>query len=79
VFSTEPDRVVEARPAGAALELQLGLETAAVPQPAQEKVPCALLVQQRAAARPLGAVVAHHLVLLGVSLARHSASVRETG
>jgi hypothetical protein len=35
------------------------------PQPAHEKVPGALLVQQRAASRPLGAVVAHHLILLG--------------
>src|SRR4029079_10443691 len=57
-------RIVEARPAGAALELFLRLEQFLTAARAGESAG-ALLVVQRAASRPLGAVLAHDLELLG--------------
>ena len=56
--------VVEARPAGAALELLLRLEQRLPAARAGERAG-ALLVIERAASRPLGAVLAHDVVLLG--------------
>ena len=58
------DRVVEARPAGAALELYLALEQRCIAADAREGAG-AVLDEQRATARTLGAVVAHDAVLLG--------------
>src|SRR3569623_3300944 len=58
------DRVVEARPAGAALELQLALEQRRVAAGAGEGAG-PLLVQQRATAGALGPVLAHDVKLLG--------------
>ena len=57
------ERREEARPAGAALELAVGDEQRLAAADAGER-PGALLVQQRAGAGPLGAVLAQHLVLL---------------
>ncbi|CAH2401244.1 hypothetical protein MES5069_280021 [Mesorhizobium escarrei] len=56
-------RIVEAWPAGAALELQLGFEQGLVAADAGKSAG-ALLVEQGAAARPLGAVITHHRILL---------------
>src|SRR5262245_8935911 len=56
--------VVEARPAGAALELPLGDEQRLVTAGAGERAG-AFLEIERAAARRLGAVLAHDGVLLG--------------
>src|ERR1700722_17002261 len=58
------DRCIEARPAGAALELGLTLEQGLSTACANEG-PRPLLVQERATARPLGAVATHDIVLLG--------------
>src|SRR5262245_47879741 len=58
------DRIVEARPAGAALELLLGHEQRLAAARAGEGAG-ALLVVERAAARGLGAVAAQDVVLLG--------------
>src|SRR5262245_51160281 len=57
-------RIVEARPAGAALELLLRLEQHLIATGTGE---CAgaLLEIERAASRPFGAVLAHDVVLLG--------------
>src|ERR1700748_3614177 len=56
-------RIVEARPPGAAVELALGgKQRLAAAAPAERA--CALLVVERAAARRLGAVAAHDIVLL---------------
>src|SRR3954468_10421177 len=57
-------RVVEARPAGAALELGLGHEQL-LPAARAGEGAGALLEVQRAASRPLGAVLAHDVELLG--------------
>src|ERR1700752_4053772 len=56
--------IVEARPAGAALELLLRLEQH-LPAARAGEGAGALLVVERAAARPLGAVLAHDVKLLG--------------
>src|SRR5690242_8806677 len=56
--------IVEARPASAALELGLGGEQLLPAAGAIERAG-AFFVIQRAAARPLGAVLAHDVVLLG--------------
>src|ERR1700722_549030 len=58
------DRRIEARPAGAAFELGLALEQGLSAAGAYEG-PRPLLVQESATARPLGAVAAHDIVLLG--------------
>src|ERR1700722_16272747 len=58
------DRRIEARPAGAALELGLALEQGLSAARANEG-PQPLLVQASAAARPLGSVSAHDVILLG--------------
>src|SRR6185437_4244843 len=63
-FDRAGDRIVEARPAGAALEFQLRLEQGRVAGDAGKDTR-AMLVQQRAAAGPLRAVAAHDLVLVG--------------
>src|SRR4029077_13378490 len=57
-------RIVEARPAGAALEFLLRGEQRLVAAGAEERGR-ALLVIERAAARPFGAVLAHDVILLG--------------
>src|SRR5262249_34062882 len=57
-------RIVKARPACAALEFRLRHEQRLAAAGADEGAG-ALLVVQRAAAGTLGAVPAHHLVLLG--------------
>src|SRR5258708_18695896 len=57
-------RIVEARPAGAALELLLRGEQRLVAAGAVERAG-ALLVIERAAARPFGAMLAHDVKLLG--------------
>src|SRR4051812_30712972 len=57
-------RIVEARPAGAALELLLRLEQL-LPAARAGEGAGALLVIERAASRPLGAVLAHDVELLG--------------
>src|SRR4029077_1863191 len=56
--------IIEARPAGAALELGLGNEQFLIATGAIEHAG-AFFVIQRAAARPLGAVLAHDVILLG--------------
>src|SRR5262249_26133948 len=56
--------IVEARPAGAALELGLGDEQFLAAAGAEKRAG-AFFVIQRAAARPLGAVLAHDVILLG--------------
>src|SRR4051812_47906835 len=56
--------IVEARPAGAAFELLLRDEQL-LPAPRAGKRAGALLVIERAASRPLGAVLAHDVELLG--------------
>src|SRR5581483_10330303 len=56
--------IVEARPAGAALELALGPEQRLAAAGAGERAG-AFLVVQRAASRHLGAVLAHDVILLG--------------
>src|SRR5262245_27746479 len=63
-FDRAVDWSVEAWPAGAALELGLRREQRLVAGGANE---CAraLFIEQRAAARPLGAVLAHDVILLG--------------
>src|SRR5215218_7728012 len=58
------DRVVEARPAGTALELLLGCEQF-LPAPRAGERAGALLVIERAGAGTLGAVAAQDIVLLG--------------
>src|SRR4051794_3562135 len=63
-FDRARNRIVEARPAGAALELLLGCEQL-LPAPRAGKRAGALLVVQRAGAGPLGAVAAKNIVLLG--------------
>src|SRR5690606_3689734 len=55
--------IVEARPAGAALEFQARTEQL-LPAAGAGEAAGPLLVQQRAASRPLGAVLAHDMVLL---------------
>src|SRR5262245_53966259 len=55
-------RIVEARPAGAAFELLLRLEQR-LPAPRAGEGAGALLVVERTAARPLGAVLAYDVVL----------------
>src|SRR5271165_2380267 len=57
-------RRVEARPAGAALEFGLALEQRLAAAGAGEYAGT-LLVVESAAARPFGAVLAHHGILLG--------------
>src|SRR5258708_35479456 len=57
-------RIVEARPAGAALELLLRGEQRLAAAGAVERAGT-LLVIERAAARPFGAVLAHDVELLG--------------
>src|SRR5580704_12166311 len=57
------ERLVEARPAGAAFELGVGGEQRQVAAGACEGA-LAMLLQQRARARPLGALLAQDLVLL---------------
>src|ERR1700752_80868 len=57
-------RVVEARPAGPALELLLRLEQL-LPAARASKGAGALLVVERAAPRPLAAMLAHDVKLLG--------------
>src|ERR1700680_301978 len=56
------DRVIEARPAGAAVEFLFGDEKFLAATGAHEGA-AALLVIERATARRLGAVLAHHGVL----------------
>src|SRR5262249_48331909 len=56
--------VIEARPAGATVELALGAKQRLAAADTAERAG-ALLVVERAAARRLGAVAAQHLVLLG--------------
>src|SRR5581483_1972390 len=63
-FDRTGNRIVEARPAGAALELGLGAEQLLVAAGAVKRAR-ALLMQQRAAAGTLGAVLAHDVILLG--------------
>src|SRR5262249_39022970 len=63
-LSRARNRVGEARPAGAALEFRLPNEQRLVAGGASEGAR-PLLPQQRAAARPLGAVLAHDVILLG--------------
>src|SRR5271154_5252760 len=58
------DRIVEARPASAALELLLRVEQRLVAPGAIERAG-AFLIIQRATARPLGAVLAHDVKLFG--------------
>ena len=57
------DRLIEARPAGAALEFRLRGEQRQV-APGAGKGALAMLLEQRARARPLGALLAQDLVLL---------------
>ena len=57
------ERLVEARPAGAALEFRLGGEQRQVAAGAGEDA-LAMLLEQRAGARPLGALLAQDLILL---------------
>ena len=68
------DRLEEARPAGARIELGVRREQR---QPAADARvdAAALVVEQRAAERPLGAVRARHGELLGRELSCHSASL----
>src|SRR5262245_58444881 len=63
-FHRALDRLVEARPAGAALEFHLALEEWTI---AAGTVECArpLLEQERTAPRRLGAMSTHHPILLG--------------
>src|SRR4051794_16749830 len=56
------ERLVEARPAGATLEFGLGRKQRQVAAGAGEDA-LAMLLQQRAGARPLGAVLAQDVVL----------------
>src|SRR4029077_17763742 len=57
-------RIVKPRPAGAALEFLLRGEQRLAAAGAEERAG-AFLVIERAAARPLGAVLAHDVILLG--------------
>src|SRR5947209_3766335 len=58
-------RIVEARPAGAALEFLLRFEQRLPATRAREHTG-ALFIVQRAASRPFGAVLAHDMILLGI-------------
>src|SRR3974377_2537153 len=62
-FDGARNRVVETRPAGATIELQLGLKQR-LPAAGAVELAGALLIEQRTATRHLGAVLAHCLVLL---------------
>src|SRR6185436_7184161 len=62
-FNGVGDRIIEARPARSTLEFHLGCEQRLVAGHAAERAG-PLLVQQRAASRHFGAVLAHDLVLL---------------
>src|ERR1700722_5831392 len=61
-FGRPGDRIVEARPAGAALEFPLRFEER-LATPGAGKSAGPLLEQERAAPRRLGAVMSHHLIL----------------
>src|SRR5689334_1609005 len=64
VFGRARQRFVEARPAGAAFKLHAGLEERLAAANTLKR-PCPFLIIERAASRPLGAVVTHDVVLLG--------------
>src|SRR5690242_3850791 len=66
------DRLIEARPSGPALELELRLEKR-LAAAYTRKSTGSLLLQQSAASRRLGAMLAHHAVLLG---RQHAAPLR---
>src|SRR5579884_3211930 len=63
-FDRAGNRIVEARPAGAAFEFQLGGEQRLAARGAVKRAG-ALLMQKRATSRHLGAVLAHDVKLLG--------------